>query len=98
MSAIRSKVASVEMLESRDLAREMKLGPKELREMLEDDGVPVLVISARRWRVAAADWEAWKVQRYARSANEAEQRRRRFDLITGKAATFPTMGKVTFKR
>lgn len=70
-------------LDGREQARGLKVSPKELREMIEDDGFEVFPVSRRRWRIKRGVYEEWEAKRLERGVAEAEQRRRRFDFVAG---------------
>lgn len=87
------------MLDLRDLARTLGVAQVDLARWLSDDGVPLLQLSAKRWRVAGADYDAWSERRKAKVVQDAAQRRLRMGHVAGKASGSSASGeRVRFKR
>jgi hypothetical protein len=86
------------MLDVRALARTLGISQVELVRELGDDGVPLVPISAKRWRVAEADYLQWLDRRKAKAAEAAAQRRLRMRHVAGKPAGAPSGERVRFKR
>lgn len=84
-------------LTGRELARELGLAPKQLRELIEDDGFAVLPVTTRTWRISRADYDAWIERRTQRSENNAVQRRRMKRYVAGADPDRPKK-KVKFRR
>ncbi len=96
-SSLAQRVAG-SMLDVRDLARELRLPQAELVRELGDDGVPLVPVTAKRWRVAEADYLAWLERRKARAAEAAAQRRLRMRHVAGKPTGAPSGERARFKR
>lgn len=86
------------MLNVRDLARHLGVSQVELVRELSDDGVPLLPISVKRWRVAEGDYRAWLERRQARAAEAAAQRRLRMGHVAGKSSGASPGERPRFKR
>jgi len=86
------------MLDVRRLARSLGVPPIELVRELQADAVPLLPISAKRWRVASSHWSKWKQDRQAKAAEAARQQQLRVRHVAGKTTKTPTAGKVRFQR
>lgn len=87
------------MLDVRRLARALAMPPIELVREMQIDNVPLIPISAKRWRVTKADYDAWIERRKARAAEMAQQQRMRLGHIAGKSTTTNrATSKVRFRR
>lgn len=86
------------MLDVRALARSLGIAQAELVREFLDDGVPLVPISAKRWRVAEPDYVAWLDRRRAKAAEAAAQRRLRMGHVAGKPSPASSGERVRFKR
>jgi hypothetical protein len=88
------------LLDVRVIASGLGIEPIELVRLLQDDGVPLLPVSPKRWRVAETDFTAWMQRRKALAAEEAQQRRLRLGHVAGKAgpSSAPTKRRIRFRR
>lgn len=86
------------MLDVRVLARSLGIAQSELVREFLDDGVPLVPISAKRWRVAEADYLQWLERRKAKAAEAATQRRLRMGHVAGKPSPASSGERVRFKR
>ena len=86
-------------LDVRLLASELGVQPIELVRELQADGVPLLPVSKKRWRVTEGDYAGWIQARRTKAQEEGRQWRMRMQHIEGKkvAPTVP-MTKVRFRR
>ncbi|MBL8730320.1 MAG: hypothetical protein JNM25_18020 [Planctomycetes bacterium] len=78
-----SKDVSPTMLNVRDKARELGVQPVDLVRELVDDGVEVLPVSKRSYRVDSVEFEQWRQQRQKRLAERFQQAKRRADHVRG---------------
>ncbi|MGB3968754.1 MAG: hypothetical protein WBO45_18620 [Planctomycetota bacterium] len=87
------------MLDVRDLAKSLLVAPIELVREMQADCVPLMRLSAKRWRVAEGDYSAWIERRKAKAADMAAQRRLRMGHVAGKATPPKSpQPKVRFRR
>lgn len=86
------------LLDVRVLARSLSIAQAELVRLLGDDGVPLVRITAKRWRIAEPDYAAWLERRKAKAAEEAAQRRLRMGHVAGKPSPASSGERVRFKR
>ena len=87
------------MLDVRVLARQLRgITPIELVHVMQDDGVPLVMLSAKRWRVAEPDCIEWLERCKAKSAEMARERRFRLRHVAGKTTTTTTNRKPKFRR
>lgn len=86
-------------LDVRELAHELRVAQADLVRSLQDDGIEVIPLSSRRWRVAAASWESWLESRRALAADQARQRQMRAKHVAGKDERPPVDApRVRFRR
>ncbi|MBM3496406.1 MAG: hypothetical protein FJX72_19110 [Armatimonadetes bacterium] len=74
------------MLDVRNCARDLVVPQIDLVREMQADGVPLLPVSAKRWRVAETDWLAWISTRQAKAADEARQRQLRMQHVAGEGS------------
>ncbi|MBK8095634.1 MAG: hypothetical protein IPK26_00900 [Planctomycetes bacterium] len=86
-------------LDVRLLASDLGVQPIELVRELQADGVPLLPVSKKRWRVTEGDYAAWIQARRAKADEEGRQWRMRMQHVEGKKTmpNTPTT-KVRFRR
>ena len=53
------------LLRGEDVGKQLNLHPREARRLLARDGVPILRITQRTWRVAEPDFRKWLSRRMA---------------------------------
>lgn len=73
------------MLNVGALARELKMQPVDLVRELLADGVAVLPVSSRSYRVEAEAFHAWREQRRKRLADRFQQSARKAEYVRGPA-------------
>lgn len=93
-----SPALSLQMLDVRVLAKELSIRPIDLVRELQSDGVPLLPVSAKRWRVAEPDFDAWWQRRQTKASEEARQRQLRMRHVAGAAPQDAPKRRPRFRR
>lgn len=78
--------ASGTHLDVRLEAHDLRLQPRELLRELVADDVPVMLVSARVYRVEAEAFELWKASRQQRCAEMFRHAERRVDFVKERRA------------
>ena len=73
----------------REASRQLAYQPAQLLQDLLDDGVPVIQLSVRGWRVLLCDFEAWKQRRVERARAAHKDRRIRREYVKTGSAGHP---------
>ena len=77
--------AAPAMLDVRRLARDLQVQPVDLVRQLVADGIAVLPVSDRVYRVDASAYEAWRERRRQQLADRFQQAERRADHVQGES-------------
>jgi hypothetical protein len=84
-----------EWLDVSRVAHELKIPPSELVREIVRDGVEVLQVSERRYRITGEAWELWKAIRKTRLAEEQKRGSSLADYVVGSS---PSPRRPRFRR